>query len=463
MPLVLLASLMACAPAVDGGQGITFASQLESPRLNNLTLDLRGDPDFQMSSLPDEQLHYYRQLWESIEDPHQRSYLARLAQSDDLYEYGRLVYTHAASLLLTFRQTGDLRLLDRIDEITEMMRAQLDDSWRDVVRGDTEAGKDGYLNWVFRYDTGEHTGRDLHEIDEMRTHAFIAEVAWAFRLNEDLESPNGVNYGERANFWTDYLRNHFEAKWRERNDVPWPNFPFIERPYVHPTIAITKYNYYLHRLTGENEYLFEAKRLSDLLFQQFQMLETEAGPAFVWQRNIPQLGGTAEYLQPTSYVTYVIADLLSLHLEGFYGWSDPRLPHALSNTVSQFIIDNGSRDFARDIGGGQRRAGIRASNPGDWRRLTQSGFGIRTYSFLTAWDLSGTLEQVSKEVWDSLSSEQNFPFIPAGLFFNEVAGDEIRAELLAIDRTLEGSGDAEDSEAQEENELPANANRTDRN
>src|SRR5690606_10309211 len=109
--------------------------------------------------------------------------------------------------------------------------AELADSWRGTADGTKQ--KDGYLNWVWRQNHGEaYQGKDTNQLDEIKTHAMIASVAYALELNRDLKSPGGRNYGAHADFWQDYLVNDFEAKWRDRRNKP-TGFPFIMRPHTH--------------------------------------------------------------------------------------------------------------------------------------------------------------------------------------------------------------------------------------
>lgn len=415
--------------------------------LVNESMPMRGRPDFEPRDLPEPARELHQALLESIALPEQREYIERLAASDNLYEYGRLVQTHVSALLTAFRLTGDLALLDRVDQLTQLMRARLDDSWRGVRQGNRREGRDGYLNWVWGNSTSKHhLGKDLHETDEMRAHALVAEVAWAFRLNRDLASPSGIDYGERSDFWLDYLQEHFEPKWRERNEVAWPRFPFLQRPYVHPTLAFTKYHYFMYLLTDSPVYLDEAVRLSDILFSEFREVETETGPALVWRRSITSQGGDENYLMPTAYSSLVIVDALALHLEGFYAWSDARLPKGLATMIAEFLIDNGAVDFARDIGGGETRAGIRPSSVRDWERQTATEYSINSFALLAAWDESGRIAEVSAALYEDLPPQHRYPYIPAGLLVDE---------LLEVPATPEEeSPAAAESPAVEDEESP---------
>src|SRR5690606_40789448 len=63
------------------------------------------------------------------------------------------------------------------DRIVEVMRSKLADSWRNTADGTSQ--KDGYVNWVWRGDSDTYHGKDTHKLDEMKTHAIIATVAYA--------------------------------------------------------------------------------------------------------------------------------------------------------------------------------------------------------------------------------------------------------------------------------------------
>src|SRR5690606_23823563 len=102
-------------------------------------------------------------------------------------------------------------------------------------------------------------------------------------------------------FWTDYLVNHFEAKWRLRHDAPWPEFPFLTRPHMHETVDFIRYHHYLYLLTGRPEYRAEASRLTAITIGNLVQVPTEVGPALVSPRSVLSLGGSQVYLMPSTY------------------------------------------------------------------------------------------------------------------------------------------------------------------
>jgi hypothetical protein len=422
-----LASLPGCIP------GLVLTPPLGRPAfladLGHITgaeaiRELRGDPGFSRERLGEEARTWYDALWAALKQPDQRTLLDRLASSDDLYQYGRTVHANVVALLTVFRFTGDLALLDEVDRLAEQMRASLADSWRGGAKS-VRPGRDGYLNWVYRHSDGVHLGKDLHETNEMRTHALVAQFAWAFANNRDLTSPGGVDYGERADFWTGYLQNHFEKKWRERSGVRWPKFPFLSRPYVHPTTTFVKYHYYMYRLTGREPYAREAERLSGLVFDEFREVATDSVSALVWRRAIisGSMRGSTDYLMPTTYSDNVMSDAVDLYFEGFYGWRDERVLRGIATTLSEFVMDNGATDFARDIGGGVSRAGIRATSSREWERQTQQKYSAQAFALLSFWDEADKVRQVSRQVFEAMPPKHRYVFIPAGLFIDAVLSE----------------------------------------
>jgi hypothetical protein len=258
------------------------------------------------------------------------------------------------------------------------------------------------VNWVYRYDDGDDLiGKDTHQVNDMKTHALVAMIAYALDVNRDLVSPSGRAYGAHADFWKDYLVNDFEAKWRERMGVA-SGFPIMIRPHTHTYYSWMKWHYYMGLLTGVSGYRVEAERMASVLEGEVRAVSTSAGVAYVWPRSVLAEGGEGDYLHPTTYARYVFGDVVEMHLEGFGWWASDEEMARFARTFTEFVVDGPDpvRDgFAADIGGGVGRAGF-VSDP-SWSRLSANAYGASSYALIAAWDASGRLAEVTEDVVDA--------------------------------------------------------------
>ncbi len=365
---------------------------------------LRGDPDFRRSQLSSDALRWYDRLWTALEHRSQYRDLDRLARQGDLYAYARPLNDAFTSLLVVFRATGDLALLDELDRLAQLMRKELRDT-----------NGDGYLNWRWLADPDSRAyyGRDNHTMDEILTHANIAALAYVLHHNRDLRP----GYGAHADFWRDYLINHYEAKWRERNRVA-RGYPFISREFLHPWTHQIRYQLYMYKLTGDTGRLSDAKRLTDRLFDDGGFVEVDTGrrQGYVW---IHTFDPGYYYLQPATYLRYVIAATVDLHLEGFYRFADVSVVKKVSAGVADFWMDDADyASFASDIGGGRARGGVPSSSQ---TRLDDSTYAIGSYPLLAAWDAK--VGRASEKVYNTLEgnaygvNEPRRIFVPAAMVF----------------------------------------------
>jgi hypothetical protein len=372
-----------------------------APQRAEPLLAIQGDRDFVPDRLADEERALYERLWRGIEDPGNLERIMRLAASDDIFTYGRTLHGYVQPILTVFRVTGDLALLDHVDVIAERMREELRDGWRGTNDG-TDGTRDGYLNWVYRYqDTPELQGKDTRFLDDIKTHGLIAMIAYALHLNRDLPSPSGRDYAAHADFWRDYLVNHFEAKWRERRDVP-TGFPIMQHPDGHSYFTWTKWHYYMGLLTGDDAYLAEAHRMADVIWDEIRTVNVTDGPAYVWASNITSLSENRNYLMSSSYASSVFGDVVTFHLEGFHRWAAAEEVHAFARTVTEFILDTDDpvrNGIAADVGGGTPRAGLPEA-PGSPRR-TSSAFTTYQYALIAPWDPTGRIADASRAIADA--------------------------------------------------------------
>ncbi len=382
------------------------------------SVPLRGDPDFSRSQLDREQRAHYDRLLQEIEVP---DGIFDQARSGDTFTYGRQVYSYIQAVLTAFRITGDLALLDHVDVIAELMRAELRDGWYGTLDG-TDGTTDGYLNWVDKVETPSiYRGKDNTKINEMMSHATVAFFAYALEANRDLRSPSGRDYAAHADFWKDYLVNHFEAKWREREGKP-SGFPIMTRPHTTEHHKWLQWHYYMGKLTGNQAYLDEANVMADDIWSDVFIVNTSAGPAFVWARSLDALDGTqATYLQPMAYARHVFGASVDLHLEGFHNWAVDENMARFARTFTEFIIDTSDpikNGFAPDIGGGQPRLHLKVDT--SWARTSLSRYSESNWALISAWDTTAEMRDLTVTIQD------RFP-----------SGDTTRlAAALLVDATL---------------------------
>lgn len=387
-----------------------------APRVAEPSSHLRGDPAFDRSQLPSDAAAWHARVIASITSPSADIDALRLARSDDLYEYGRTLQIYVQAVALAFELTGDLALLDHLDDIAEGMRSRLSDAWRGTLDG-TDGTRDGFVNWVWRYSSDDaYVGKDTNVLDEMKTHAMVAMIATALDANRDLVSPGGRDYAASADFWRDYLVNTFEAKWRAREGIE-TGFPILSKPHMNTHLAWTKWHFYMGELTGDDAYTAEAHRMADRWWDQIRSVGTDSGVAYVWPRSSIDLGGREEFLSPTVYASGIYADLVQLHFAGFHRWADPEELRAFARTFTTFVMDD--RDpmdhgLAPDVGGGRARAGI-ASEGEDWPRMTAHGFSLSGFSLLAAWDATGRIAGFGDEAYDGRGSNLGLVLEVAGL------------------------------------------------
>ncbi len=398
-----------------------------TPKAATGVYELRGNPNFSLSQLSAEQRKWYDTLWKAINNPEQYPNAIQRAKSDNVYLYRGDLQDYVTSLLLAFRMTGDLRLLDKVDQLAELMRKNLADSWRGTLDG-TDGTKDGFLNWVNRYDTSTaFAGKDTQLAYDLKANALAVEIAWALQNNRDLKSPSGVNYGAHADFWKDYLVNHFEAKWRKRKGVP-TGFPFVQHNTFHTYHSFMKWHYYMGKLTGNSAYTKEAERMEDVLWSnEFKESASEYGTALVWARALTYNRDTwADYLMPQHYARYVVQEAIDLHFEGFGEYAKNSTMEKFARSAASFVVDDSSfGSFARDIGGGKARAGIPASSSSEWNRMTESRFAESSWSYLATWDSSEKLSKAANVVYNDVEmvkygKDPKRVFIPASMLLKEM-------------------------------------------
>ncbi len=399
--VLVLAGLTAAA--------VQTTAAAQSPSLPPAALSthsLRGDPNFRESQLPPNVRVWYDRMIAAMNNPNEEPNPVKTSSTGDSYMIGRYTGADVTTLLTVFRFTGDLRLLDNIDKAMQAARAQLKDY-----------NNDGFLNWRWLEDPSnkQYYGTDYNLLDEIMSAGLVAEVAWAYQENRNLTSPAGINYGERADFWLSYLKQ-WEAKWRQRDNVP-TGFPFIEKDIIHARVNLIRYLWYMHRLTGRQDYLDEATRLAnEINTHELRPITTPDGPGFVWAEvitaNEPQ---SQWWLDALHYARYTTLVLLDLSYEPFAPFTPTKTLIPIAHTIATKVIDNGATDFAPTIGGSSPIGGL---SPATTQRTDIIRWGIYSFTFYAAYDTTNKIATTSEQVYNELESDPNNPtriYIPAGL------------------------------------------------
>ena len=390
------------------------------PAAARAAMSLRGDPTFDKETLSGDTALWFGRIEDTIANPKSDLNPATVAASDDLYKYGRELHTYVQSVLWAFRITGDLTLLNHVDDIAEVMRAELADGWRDTLDG-TDGTTDGYLNWVWRYTSGDsYVGKDTHEMDEIKTHAFIALIAVALDTNRD-QSPVGRDYAAHADFWKDYLVNHFEAKWRDRKSVA-TGFPFLYRTIMHAYLSGVKWHYYMGILTGDSAYTSEATTMAGHWWAEMRDVSTSAGNVYVSPQTALLLGGSSNILMPTVYVSMVFGDMVELHFEGFDRWADDAELATFARTMDQFIMDEAdpvTNGYSQCMGGGVERAGLPTLTPA-LARGTKNRYAFSGHPTIAPWDVTGRVAAFTEAAWPTLGVNQTGMMLESGALLHTV-------------------------------------------
>ena len=400
-------------------------------------LSLRGDPGFDRSELNGEQRRWYDRLWAAARNPNAEMDPRSLARSDDAYHYGRALYTHHESLLLGLRATGDLGFLDEVDKYAQVMYDQLYDGWCSSVSGSVDSGaygvvrgEDGFLNFRRRYDSGWTHCRDAADLEESMVHGHIALIMYAYHVNRDLPSPDGIDYGQRADQWLDYLVNHFEAKWRSRKGVASDDMDFINIRFCHTWAMMTMFHYYVgERLADDGDpraslYTERARVMTDQVFDRpyepnrrsggFMDTSTPLGDAVVYSFGSPgwrqDPGSTNLEACPSTYMRYMVSAQTQLALDGFYRWDDTIMTK-IATGIAHFVMDTddmkASRPFAAGVTGSRTVEDIPRTVYRD--RLTLTTFALSTIANVLPWDASGRVEEITLKAYEAVEGNVDNP------------------------------------------------------
>lgn len=367
--------LIAGLAGISGLSGLLYgqSSAAQDRRVGTIPgparLPMNGNPNFSPSDLSPEQQYWYEKMWMALRSENVYPNPDEMAVSGDQYNIGRTLNNYVSTLMMVFRVTGDLALLDEVDRQMELARSQLRDD-----------DGDGYVNWRWTRepDLELYYNKDTHEMDEMLAHSWIPAAIYAMRLNE---AYNPV-YKEHADFWMDYLLNDFFPKWEARGG--------LERSLTHPFSQYTRLYFYMWRLTGEQAYLDEANRRADLLDSMMVEVPTANGIAFTWDHRVKGMGNGPLGCQPSVYAIQTTGMFQELALEGFSRYADDAYMAHYATMLRDLVLKAGIDHLSNDIcGDGEESFGK---------------YMISTYPALGMWDPTGRIQALSAEAFEEYES-----------------------------------------------------------
>lgn len=230
----------------------------------------------------------------------------------DAYMVGRGGGDYVEALLMAFRATGDVRFLERVYQLTELARGSLKDAWLD---GTT----DGYTSWQWLIDPTNATyyGKDINWLDESICSGNVALWTWVLHANRGLDP----RYGVAADFWRNWLENHFLAKWYARAGgalTAW-NTPYAAfyKPDTEPRSANWRLAHYLFKVTGNSFYHDRETQIVTELSGANEI--NPAHPtAYRWTK---ETDPASVNWQPVNYANYYMRAVLEMNLEGMAFYS----------------------------------------------------------------------------------------------------------------------------------------------
>lgn len=155
--------------------------------------------------------------------------------NDDSYQVARAGQVCTDSMMQAFRLTGDLRILDRIVDGYDAMRAKafriawdghdcdaIDARSREQCSGLNSDPWSPYPKIVYRNSTYWATGTDLDRMQQVKIYASMVKFAWALYLNRGKASPAGHDYKGLASYWGQRMEDMVDA-WSGAGREDWRN------------------------------------------------------------------------------------------------------------------------------------------------------------------------------------------------------------------------------------------------
>jgi hypothetical protein len=287
-------------------------------------------------------------------------------RSGCLYQIGRDGGNYIEALFMGLRATGDLALLSRAYDLTQIARAGLRDAWLD---GTT----DGYTDWLWLPDATNATfyGKDTNWLDESITSGNVALWAYTFQQYRTRDP----KYAEAADFWRGWLENQFLAKWYRRVGgdplVAW-NTPYAAfyKPDCEPRSANWRLAYYLWLLTGNTFYRDRANEIQTQI-KNANVINPSHTSAYRWAK---ELDPSTQTWQTCNYANYYCRVILEMRLANLPTFPSDTDMQRFAATFRDVVYPSGTASMTNDVSGGG-----------------STTFALYAFNGFSPWDATGSL------------------------------------------------------------------------
>lgn len=226
------------------------------------------------------------------------------AASGNSYELARWANLSASADLCALRATHDPAFLDSSFVLMRDMRADLQ-----YFQIGTPVP---HLGWPWLEADPTYHGTDMHHMDEALLHAWLAEATYALLVNGDL-NPEWKEMGE---FFRDYLKNEFEAKWIERTGdryLAWETPEGFYKNLWHPYSALARLAHFFSKIYDDSDHFYVSHR--DLVVNKlFTDARYSSEDGIYWPHRVGSY--SSEGVQKLNYARYTWLNLTPLILDG---------------------------------------------------------------------------------------------------------------------------------------------------
>jgi hypothetical protein len=329
-----------------------------------------GDPNFRVSSLTGDAAFWYGRFWEALVNP-ELPKVADYTRSVRYYQAARYMQYRDRQAGAVSKEVGDLRILDVVFVYWQGIRSQL------KVQTTSPYFNNKFNGFRMLDAINSDVSKDREMVDIISFGAAAAYMAVWCQSNRHLKSPAGLDYGDMADWLTDWLINHHEGAIRSFYGrpaylvMPYHSTGFGEVDGAHSSVRNVLYHHYMDRLmkSGNTKarpnYKGEYGAYRDELIRRYTNPQNRFFLPFrasgydmvtMPRRNttLKDCTETSRYALPLEYSEYVHADVVDLMLEGVPGFDD--LTRRLANTYAKRLIHPDFVDAgtltARDHNGG---------------------------------------------------------------------------------------------------------------